>query len=135
MKKHIAVIMLFALLIAMTACSKTPENTEPTPVPTPDKAALQAASDTDTAANAKRTPPASGTDTLDNSGYNKALACVGRSVEELYAAVGQPVSEPTYGPSCMTEGAEDGMLIYDGFYVWTIRTSEGETVHEVGRDQ
>ena len=131
MKKLIAVLMLFALLAGMAACNKAP------PEPTPDEQALQAASDTNTAtAAAEHTPPVSSTDAQTSEGdYGKALACKGRPVEELYAAVGEPLSEPTYGPSCLVEGGEDGMLLYDGFYVWTVRTAEGETVHEVGLDE
>lgn len=137
MKKLIAVLMLFALLAGIAACNKAPAEPEPTPEPTPDDQAIQAVSDTDAeTANAEHTPPASSTDAQTAEGdYGKALACKGRPVEELYAAVGQPLSDPTYGPSCLVEGGEDGMLLYDGFYVWTVRTADGETVHEVGLDE
>lgn len=138
MKKLIAVLMLFALLAGMAACNKAPAEAEPTPEPTPNDAEVQAASDTDAeTANAEHTPPASPTDAENGAdgSYEKAKACEGRPVEELYAAVGQPVSEPTYGPSCLVEGGEDGMLLYDGFYAWTVRTAEGETVHKVGLDE
>ena len=49
---------------------------------------------------------------------------VGASLEELYEAIGKP-SKTSYGTSCYMEGAEDGVLFYDGFYVSTTRFPDG----------
>ena len=61
-----------------------------------------------------------------------AEACVGQTLEELYAAVGEPDSA-SYAASCLEENAEDGMLFYPdlGIYVWTVRGESGEVVHAV----
>lgn len=139
MKRILALGLLCALMAGVCACARTAEPApEPTatPEPTIDPAAEVAASATDAAANAQsHTPPASSTDTVSaDDTLAAAEACVGLAVEELYAAVGQPAEEPQYAPSCLQDGAEDGMLYYDGFYVWTVRTETEEIVHAVYPD-
>lgn len=60
----------------------------------------------------------------------KALAesCIDKSVEELFALIGEPNSSD-YAPSCAgEEGAEDGNLYYDGFIVYTLKQGDSETV-------
>lgn len=60
----------------------------------------------------------------------KALAesCINKSVQDLYAKIGQPKSSD-YAPSCNGgEGAEDGNLYYDGFIVYTLKEGNKETV-------
>lgn len=61
-----------------------------------------------------------------------ALNCVDKSVEDLYALIGQPESSD-YAPSCLNPdgGAEDGELYYDGFTVYTYKTADNETVVDV----
>ncbi len=145
MRKTIAILILTAVLISLAGCAglaqkanekEAAANASPAPSPTPDMTDILAAS----AANAEtaaqtHTPPASASNTqIDQAGYEKAQQCVGKSLEELYAAIGQPIEEPTYGPSCQQEGAEDGMLTYNGFYVWTVRSDSGEVVQEVYAD-
>lgn len=49
---------------------------------------------------------------------------IGATVEELYAAIGQPTSS-YYSVSCMVADGEDGMLYYDGFTVSTTRFPSG----------
>ena len=71
---------------------------------------------------------------LDGVLYDAALAYVGASVEELYDAIGEPESSQ-YASSCEQDNADDGMLFYDGFYVWTLRTADGETVRAVYLDE
>lgn len=80
-------------------------------------------------------PPASMTDIeeYDTTLYETALEYVGCPVEELYDAIGEP-NETQYAASCAEENAEDGMLFYDGFYVWSLRTEEDELVYDVYLD-
>lgn len=61
-----------------------------------------------------------------------AAALVGSSVSKLYDTIGQPLSAD-YAPSCLVDG-DDGMLIYDGFTVYTERTAEKEIVSAVFGD-
>ena len=51
-------------------------------------------------------------------------------VDELYAAIGYPISSD-YAPGCVEPGSEDGELIYDGFTVYTVRTATEEYVFDV----
>lgn len=137
MLKKIAVfLVLIGLLTGLCACgggalSPTPVPAQ-TPEPTPDMTEILAASASDAEQAAQNLPPASSTDlsAVDEELYNLALECIGLTVEELYDAIGEP-GNIQYGASCEEEGAEDGMLFYDGFYVWTVKTEEQETVREV----
>ncbi len=55
-----------------------------------------------------------------------AMSFIDRPLEELIAEFGEPESGE-YVPSCFGNGM-DGELIYDGFTVYTYRSSTGETV-------
>ena len=61
----------------------------------------------------------------------KALAesCIDKSVQELFALIGEPESSE-YVPSCLGSG-EDGNLYYADFTVYTYREGETETVRVV----
>lgn len=131
MKKTISIIiLLLALALALAGCSRN-QAPAATPVPTAEGGAAPASA-TDT--SSAMLPPASSTDTNAQSAFTTAQGYIGRSVQDLYAAVGQP-AETAYGHSEQYEDAEEGMLFYDGFYVWTLRTAAGETVQEVYLDQ
>ncbi len=67
--------------------------------------------------------------TENEQGKALAESYVGKSVEELIAQLGEPVSRD-YAPSCLGPG-EDGELSYDGFTVYTYRENGSETVHSV----
>ena len=54
------------------------------------------------------------------------MTFIDRPLEELLAEFGEPESRD-YVPSCLGNG-QDGELVYDGFTVYTYRSSEGETV-------
>lgn len=49
---------------------------------------------------------------------------LGATVEDLYAAIGQPKSAE-YATSCVVADGEDGILQYDGFIVSTTRWPNG----------
>ncbi len=127
MKRTIALILFVLLLTGLAACSREESDVAQTPSPT----VPAASSSSDTSLTGQKEPPASGTDAAPSGNYAAALEYVGRPVSELYAALGQPVETPSYGPSCLTEGAEDGILTYEDFYVWTVRTADEELVHDV----
>lgn len=129
MKKIFLILSAAILAVGLTACGAAEEqeaelNLEPlTPV-------------TD-APSAAPTPGAGASETDAEEAADPAVSaaqdCIGQPVEALYAAVGEPVSAE-YGASCLEENAEDGMLYYDGFYVWTVRTESEELVHAVYAD-
>ena len=54
---------------------------------------------------------------------------IDKPIEELYEVIGQPISSD-YASSCLGDG-EDGLLVYDGFVVYTYREGDTETVYDV----
>lgn len=138
MKKIFALLLVLGLMMGLAACGAEPEAEENLvplePVEATDEPLEEEvlrASETNAAALAEAVPPASATDTsLDQAAYDKAQELVGASVEELYAAIGEP-TETQYAASCLEDNAEDGMLFYEGFYVWSLRTAEEEIVHAI----
>lgn len=139
MKRILLILLCGAMVLCLTACGAS--EPEPTPEvelteiePVLTDAETEAVSASDAAAPSEDIPPASATDIdLDEAAFAAAEACVGRTAQELYEAVGEPTGEVSYAASCLEENAEDGMLFYDelGFYVWTVRSDSGETVHAV----
>ena len=141
MKRILTAALLIALLLLTASCSTPGTNqTEPE---TELSAELYTASETDAAGFAK-SAPASGTEAVPvtptpaptpmyPSGYEDAEQCIGQPLEALYEAVGEPESYQ-YASSCEEENAEDGMLFYDGFYVWTLKTESEEIVRAVYLD-
>ena len=139
MKKIVVCLLLISLISGLCACgggsaAATPEPAQ-TPVPTPDMTEILAASASDAEQAAQQLPPASSTDAtaMDEQMYALAQECIGLTVEELYELIGEP-GDVQYQASCEGEEgeeAEDGMLFYDGFYVWTVRTNEHEIVRDV----
>ena len=148
MKKMIALLLDLVLLACICACAK--ESAEPEVTPSP--AEVLEASDTDTAQSARdHVPPASPTDTDPTPGtaavmapaetpfagspeHATALNYVGQPLSALISAIGEP-DQAEYAASCEMDNAEDGMLYYDGFAVWTMRTATGEIVRAVYADE
>jgi hypothetical protein len=136
MKKMFALLSAIALMLTVAACTSQEETvtgeqvsmTVDTEEQTVEEIMEASASD----AAAQNEPPASASDaSLDETAYAAAQECIGRTVEELYDAIGEPTDGSQYAASCAQEDAEDGMLFYDGFYVWTLRTADEEIVHDV----
>ncbi|MCD8322188.1 MAG: YgdI/YgdR family lipoprotein [Oscillospiraceae bacterium] len=139
MKKIVSILLAAGMVFALAACSSNEGSAEEVPeaTATPTAAELQAASESDAAALAEASQ-ASSTDAAaetepeawDESAYETAQEYIGLTVEELYAAIGEP-TETQYAASCLQENAEDGMLFYDGFYIWSLRTEDSEIVYQV----
>lgn len=136
MKKIIALLLMLGLMMSFAACgaqeaavSDALEPVEATAEPAVEE--IMAASESDAAVLAEMAPPASNTDiAVDEDGYAKAQELVGQPVEALYEAIGEP-GDSQYAASCLEDNAEDGMLFYEGFYVWSLRTEEDEVIHAV----
>ena len=90
----------------------------------------------ETAAPAESTAPTATLpdDNLEPAGepapFDIAQDYIDRPLEELVAALGEPVSSE-YGPSCLVQGAEDGMHQYEGFFISTLKDGDMETVKDV----
>ena len=138
MKKIIPALLLTAALLSLAACGRSAgPSVTPTPgpsaTPSNDELAIMAASDTDAAASVQtHVPPASSTDLqIDGEAYDKAAACVGKTIFELYSAIGQPQQTPVYVPSSVQQDAQEGTLVYKGFNVYTMRTSAEEIIQGI----
>lgn len=123
MKKTLSLLLLIALLGTLCACGHS-QAAPVTPSPAPTTEGVVSATDTSS------TPQASSTDTDAQSHMQVAQNYIGRETRDMYAAIGEPV-DSAYSASQDQPGSEDGMLIYDGFFIWTLRTGESEIVQEV----
>lgn len=128
MKRVLAALLLLTLLAGLGACGKDKRESI-------EISATVDASGSDIAPVA--TAPASGTDaSVNTAAYDVARKYIGRPVDELLSALGQP-DRTQYAASCLEEGAQDGMLFFyaAGFYAWTVKNDAGETVHDIVLDR
>lgn len=143
MKRTLLFLICAVLALCLAGCGASEAAPEPTPAEdvtletlapvAPTVEEVMEASAADAEAIAEEAPASASDVELDETSFAAAESCIGLSAEELYAAVGEPTGEVSYAASCLEENAEDGMLFYDelGFYVWTVRNADGETVHAV----
>ena len=123
MKKMIVMLLAVAMLLSLCACGESEnKNTNNTTVPT-------TTAPENTAPQQTTQPSVPETTAPQQTAKDLAISCIDKSVDELYALVGEP-NETDYVPSCLMEG-EDGMLIYDDFVVYTYRLNGEETVVDV----
>ena len=114
---------------AKPAATEPPTATQPpAPTPTPAPAATQAPKPAETPEATPEPAPAE-TPAPVNEKLEAALALVGKTTDELFAAVGMP-NESDYAPSCLGPG-EDGNLYYDDFTVYTYRENGVEKIRIV----
>lgn len=119
MKKLILSVLCLVLVLSLAACGSASQPTEGTT----EAAATNGASDTTTSAAVDTTAA--------QDPAELAKSCIDKSVDELFALIGEPESSD-YAPSCLNPGqGEDGMLYYDGFVVYTYKEGDTETVEDV----
>ena len=114
MKRFVAILAVCLALLALWGCG-TKAGTESTP------------------GTADQTVGGAQTAGTDGAEDKKVMArsCEGKSVDALFALIGQPDSSE-YAPSCLNPGkGEDGVLYYDGFVVYTYKEGGTETVEYV----
>lgn len=122
MKKMIVAALCLTLLLA--GCGADPQPTEATQPTTQTDATTEAPTETTTEAPTEETTEA-------NSLKAQAQSCIGKTVEELIALIGEPQSSD-YAPSCLNPGVgEDGNLYYEGFTVYTYKEDGVEEVVDV----
>ena len=130
MKKGIALILCLVLALSFAACGTKPAGTtaaEPTAAPA---AAVTEAPTAEPAAPAEATAePAPAADPVAEM-KELVLSLKDHPVDELYAAIGEPLSA-SYASSCLVMGGQDGVLEYDGFTVYTLVSNGQETVYDV----
>ena len=150
MKKRIITFLAAAMCLCLCACG---EAAEPEPADDVDLQTMEPVIDENAASESDaqalfREAPASDSDTVPpeeeatpsdmeasvDERLELAKSYIGLSAEELIAALGEP-EDAQYASSCEAENAEDGMLFYDGFYIWTLKTDESELVRDVYPDE
>ena len=98
-------------------------NASPADVPAPSQPA-------ETAAPSVALPDANLEPVGEPTPFEIAQGFIDRPMEELVAAIGEPLSS-VYGPSCLIPGGQDGQLQYDGFWIYSVKDGEMETVKDV----
>ena len=123
-KRYTACFALLSLLMLLSACGNAAPDTPPEPpalsVALPDAALHAPASP----APAPETAPEP-----DAALRDAAAAYVGRPIDELIEAFGEPL-DSRYAPSCLGPG-QDGELRYEGFTVYTYQQGNAEVVTDV----
>ena len=133
MKKIMTLLLCFVLLLSLCACggesAQTPSNQQ-TPAADPQPEANENAAGNEEAAGNE--DPAEDEEPARDPAEDMVelvKSYIDKPIEELYAVIGEPQSSD-YAPSCLGDG-EDGMLIYDGFIVYTYREGDNESVYTV----
>lgn len=130
MKKYIALLIACCLIVSLAACGSAPKQEETTAPETEATQAPETEATTEETAASEEAPAEETENTEIAEKIAIANSLIDEPVEKLYEAIGYPESSD-YAPSCLTLGAEDGNLYYDGFIVYTIRNGENETVYYV----
>lgn len=128
MKKLIALLLAVLMIAGLCACKEAGSSDPDTNVTTDAPEALPTESQDEI-------PSEDETESVPqevlNANMSIAEGFIGKSVEELYQAIGEPESAD-YAPSCLNPGVgEDGNLYYDGFVVYTYREGDTETIEYV----
>ena len=125
MKKVLTLLLCFTMLLSLCACGskEEPEANQPPVVEDPQPSNDPQPSE-DPAPSDDPLPSEEIQDPVD-----LAKSFIDQPLAELIAVFGEPESSD-YAPSCMGDG-EDGLLIYDGFVVYTYREGDSETVYDV----
>ena len=122
MKKIVSILICAVLLMSLWACGEdTQGQTEPQNT--------QASGNVTQPSQTESQPDESTEATAESTAADlKALAesCIDKTVEELYALIGEPESAE-YAPSCLGDG-EDGNLNYEDFTVYTYKENGKEVV-------
>ena len=136
MRKIVSAALCAVLLLGLAACGSKSAEPAPTPIPAATQAPAEEAPATQAPA-----PEATPEPVPETPAEAKVLMeavrtvrdLIGRPVEDLYAAIGEPGSSD-YESSCLVSGGKDGMLYYDGFTVYTTVYPDGsEKVYDVMR--
>ena len=129
MKKLFVLALCLLLVLSLCACGgKQPENNVPE-----NNAPVNQEQEKEPAAEQEKEPVVEKEEEpsgeQEPSPVDIAKSYIDKPLSELIAVIGEPESSD-YASSCLGDG-EDGMLIYDGFVVYTYREGDTETVFDV----
>lgn len=137
MKKLTVIILAIAIVFSLCACGAGKSEPEVEKVPEvveePEKEPVQPEVKEEPVQEETAPVEVVEEPAFDEALYNKAKEFEnGGSVDELKAAIGEPVSED-YTTGCSGH-EEEGMLVYEGFTVYTYRDNGVATVYIVELD-
>ena len=101
MKKILALILAFCMILAMCACGSK-------------NVSVKDAASSDTGNS-------------DSAVYQTAYAMLNGDAADLVDAIGEPNST-SYASSCVALGAQDGLWVYDDCYVYTLLYDDGTEI-------
>ena len=142
MNKMLALLLAVLMMLSLCACGAKEEAPAEAEAPAVEESATdtedlgQDQAAMDSASNVVVAPVEEEEEgpAVNEEMFALAEDCLGRGLDELYAAIGEPDSI-AYSSSCLEEEAEDGELLYEGygFYVSTLRRADGsESIQYVG---
>lgn len=127
MKKVFSLLICLALLLGLCACGAQPEETVPPTTTAPSTETTAPVQPIEQEEEPETTEPQQ-TESAEDM-VELVRQYIDKPIEELYEVIGQPQSSD-YAASCLGSG-EDGLLIYDGFVVYTYREGDSEVVYDV----
>ena len=126
MKKFLTLLLCMALVLSLCACGGKTAGGEDDPVLTPG-AIDDTAGDLTDGGESETSEAPDESESVDMVELVKQY--IDKPLEDLIAVIGEPESSD-YAPSCLGDG-EDGLLVYDGFVVYTYREGDSEIVFDV----
>lgn len=130
MKKFAIVFLVCISTLLLAACGGDTAAEPEAIVSQPEVSANAAVPPMSTAAPNANAPAQENSQKADSAKLKAtAKEYVGQPVEELFAAIGEPISAD-YASSCLGPG-EDGELVYDGFVVYSYKENGSEVVQSV----
>lgn len=129
MKKILMLLLCLLLLASLCACGGETSSTEPPAAETKAPATEAPVETTQPVQTTEAVAVTEAATEAEQDMVELVRSYIDKPIEDLYAVIGEPQSSD-YASSCLGDG-EDGLLIYDGFVVYTYREGDTETVYDV----
>lgn len=125
MKKLLTFLLCLVLVLSLCACGGNTADVPENNAPVSQEQEKEPAQENEPAVEKEEEPAVE----QEPSPVDIAKSYIDKPLSELIAIIGEPESSD-YAPSCLGDG-EDGLLVYDGFVVYTYREDDSEIVFDV----